>query len=91
MDNSIIRIGSFALASILSTLILIFPQGLTNTQNQAEHGVLMFLLLAIMVGFIHGVGFKFKTPIWHYLISPLTAWPITIWGIILIALKVELL
>jgi predicted membrane protein len=59
MNNNSVRVGSILLAITLSTLILLFPQGVTDDAQQAQHGLLTLYMLAVMIGFIYGVGFSF--------------------------------
>ena len=82
-----LRIISLLLACGLSGLILILPQVLTNQDGSPNHSLLMLLMIGIMVGFIHGVGFQPKTPLLRYGLSPLIGWPIMIGGLFYIVTK----
>ncbi|OUR73112.1 hypothetical protein A9Q78_04940 [Methylophaga sp. 41_12_T18] len=85
MNNAYSRYISLLLAIVVSTLVLLFPQSLTNDQNHVEHGLLSLFMLGAMIGFIHGVGFKPENKVIYYLLSPVIAWPILTAGIIYIA------
>ncbi len=79
---------SFVLAMVLSGLILLIPQAMTHQDNTVNHPLLMLLMIGVMIGFIHGVGFRAKSIIITYIISPFLAWPIMFTGILMIIEKV---
>tara|TARA_R110002049_G_scaffold252677_2_gene427887 strand:+ start:631 stop:870 length:240 start_codon:yes stop_codon:yes gene_type:complete len=74
----------------LSGLILFLPQALTNQDNTVNHSLLMVLLIGIMIGFIHGIGFRVKSAFIGYVISPILAWPLMSGGLFLIIQKVNI-
>lgn len=78
---------SFLLAMGLSGLILFLPQTLTNHDNTVNHSLLMLLMIGVMVGFIHGIGFRAKSPLIGYIISPILGWPLMIGGVLFIVYK----
>tara|TARA_R110002050_G_scaffold57423_5_gene129219 strand:- start:137540 stop:137815 length:276 start_codon:yes stop_codon:yes gene_type:complete len=82
---------SFLLAMALSGLILLMPHALTHQDNTVNHSLLMLLLVGIMIGFIHGIGFRAKTALISYMISPILAWPLMLGGVLFIADKTNLL
>ena len=81
------RTISFLLAMALSGLILLIPHALTNQDNTVNHSLLMLLMIGTMIGFIHGIGFRIKSTLIDYIISPLLAWPLMIAGIVMILYK----
>lgn len=78
---------SFLLAMTLSGFILMMPQALTNQDNTVNHSLLMLLMIGIMIGFIHGIGFRAKSALIGYMISPILGWPLMIGGLLLILEK----
>lgn len=80
MYSFISRTISFLLAMALSGLILLMPHALTNQDNTVNHSLLMLLLIGIMIGFIHGIGFRVKSALIGYVISPILGWPLMIDG-----------
>jgi len=85
------RIISLVLASGLASLILIMPQVLTNLDGSPNHSLLMLLMLGIMIGFIHGVGFQPKPIVLRYSLSPIISWSIMIGGVLYIINKTGIL
>lgn len=81
------RFTSFVLACLLSTLLLIFPQIVITHENEADHNLLMLLMVGNMIGYIHGIGFKGQSTLFRILLSPLIGWPIMIGGIAYSLLK----
>jgi len=41
---------------------------------------MMFIMIGISGGFVHGVGFIPRFWFWKWLFSPFVAWPLMIWG-----------
>ncbi|SFJ75885.1 cyd operon YbgE family protein [Methylophaga sulfidovorans] len=80
IDKSIVRLISLLTAIGLSTAILIFPNRLLMENGKSDHDLLMLLLVGVCIGFIHGVGFSPKKPLWHNLLSPYICWPIMFYG-----------
>jgi predicted membrane protein len=85
------RTISFLLATALSGLILLIPHALTNQDNTVNHWLLMILMVGIMIGFIHGIGFRSKSTLIGYIISPLLGWPLMFGGVLLIIDKTTIL
>lgn len=75
----------------LSGLILFIPHAVTNLDNTVNHSLLMLLMIGIMIGFIHGIGFRAKSVLIGYIISPLLAWPLMIGGVLMILDKTNIL
>jgi len=69
---------------VLSGLILLMPHALTHQDNTVNHSLLMLLLVGIMIGFIHGIGFRAKSVFIGYLISPILGWPLMLGGVLLL-------
>lgn len=84
------RTISFLLAMALSGLVLFIPHALTNQDNTVNHWLLMILLVGIMIGFIHGIGFRAKSLL-GVIISPVTCWPIMLGGLFIILHKAGVL
>lgn len=80
LHRPLIRVISLLMAISLSAVILILPQALI-TDGQSNHGLLMLLLLGIMIGFIHGVGFAPRSPLWRELLGPISSWPVMLYGL----------
>lgn len=91
MYSFISRTISFLLAMALSGLILLMPHALTNQDNTVNHSLLMLLLIGIMIGFIHGIGFRAKSALIGYVISPILGWPLMIGGVLLMVEKTTVL
>ncbi len=85
------RTISFLLAMVLSGLVLFIPHALTNQDNTVNHWLLMILMVGIMIGFIHGIGFRAKSTLIGYIISPLLGWPLMFVGVLLIIDKITIL
>lgn len=85
------RTISFLLAMALSGLILLIPHALTNQDNTVNHWLLMILMVGIMIGFIHGIGFRAKSALIGYIISPLLGWPLMLGGVLVIIDKSTIL
>lgn len=75
MQNSLSRGISFVLAAASSIIILIGPQWVATSPAQLDHGLLSLLMCFMCLLFVHGVGFQFKSTLMHWLVSPLTLWP----------------
>jgi cyd operon protein YbgE len=91
MYSALSRAISLILALLLSALILLIPQAVTNADNSVNHTTLMLLLFGIMLGFIHGVGFKVTSSPSRYFFSPSIAWLIMIIGLVFIVIKTGVL
>lgn len=82
------RFASFLLACVLSGLILVYPRALAGSGNEIRHGLLVLMMWGIAAGFVHGVGFVPRAPLWRYLLGPLAGWPIMAAGVIWIAANI---
>jgi|GEM_PF-1646165 len=91
MYSLVSRTISFLLALTLSALVLLIPHALTNQDNTVNHSLLMVLMIGIMIGFIHGIGFRAKPALMGYIISPLMGWPLMVGGMLLIVDKTGIL
>ncbi|WP_438970956.1 cyd operon YbgE family protein [Methylophaga sp.] len=76
------RLLSLLFAIGLSGIILVYPLGLIRADGSSHHGLLMILLVAIGIGFIHGVGFAPEQALWRVVLSPVFAWPPMLFGIV---------
>jgi predicted membrane protein len=85
------RTISFLLAMALSGLVLFIPHALTNQDNTVNHWLLMILMVGIMIGFIHGIGFRAKSALIGCIISPLLGWPLMLGGVLVIIDKTTIL
>lgn len=87
MQKPFIRLLSFLLALFLAAIILILPQTMTHASGKADHLLLMLLLTGISIGFIHGVGFRPVSSWLRYILSPVTSWPIMLYGLLVISYR----
>jgi predicted membrane protein len=90
MNSPAARHISLILALVLSALLFIFPQVVTEN-GKAQHSLLMLLLIGNIIGYIHGVGFKAYSKLYQLILSPLVGWPMMITGIVYSLFKSELL
>lgn len=65
---------SLLLASPLALVFLIHPALMLDADGHYSHGQLMFVMLGIAGGFVHGVGFDPKNRAWRILLGPEMAW-----------------
>ena len=68
METPVIEKKPNKLAMVISCL-LAFPLA-----------AVMYIMIGISGGFIHGVGFVPRFWLWKWLFSPFVAWPLMIWG-----------
>jgi predicted membrane protein len=87
MYGALSKTISLFLAGVLSVVILIVPTTLTTSDNSVNHSILMLVLFGIMLGFIHGIGFKPLTRLYRAILHPLLAWLIMIPSLVLIVYK----
>lgn len=71
---------SFLMAIPLAGILLIHPSMILDDQGGYSHRALMFIMIGISGGFIHGVGFVPKFWLWKYVFSPIFAWPLMLYG-----------
>lgn len=71
---------SFLLALPLAAVLLIHPAMMLDANGEYSHSTMMYIMIGISGGFIHGVGFIPKFWLWKWLFSPFLAWPLMLWG-----------
>ena len=71
---------SFLLALPLAGVLLIHPAMMLDANGEYSHSTMMYIMIGISGGFIHGVGFIPKFWLWKWLFSPFLAWPLMFWG-----------
>ncbi|TCB48774.1 cytochrome bd biosynthesis protein [Acinetobacter sp. ANC 4779] len=71
---------SFLLALPLAAVLLIHPAMMLDVNGGYSHSSMMYIMIGISGGFIHGVGFIPKFWLWKWLFSPFLAWPLMLWG-----------
>ena len=71
---------SFLLALPLAGVLLIHPAMMLDANGEYSHSTMMYIMIGISGGFIHGVGFIPKFWLWKWLFSPFIAWPLMLWG-----------
>ena len=71
---------SFLLALPLAGVLLIHPAMMLDANGEYSHRTMMYIMIGISGGFIHGVGFIPKFWLWKWLFSPFLAWPLMLWG-----------
>ncbi|NHC02622.1 cytochrome bd biosynthesis protein [Acinetobacter sp. 187] len=78
--NRFAMLISFLMALPLAAVLLIHPSMMLDANGEYSHRAMMFIMIGISGGFIHGVGFVPKFWLWKYLFSPYVAWPLMIFG-----------
>lgn len=78
--NHFAMVISFLMALPLAAVLLIHPSMMLDANGHYSHRAMMFIMIGISGGFIHGVGFIPKFWLWKYLFSPYVAWPLMIFG-----------
>ena len=71
---------SFLLALPLAGVLLIHPAMMLDANGEYSHSTMMYIMIGISGGFIHGMGFIPKFWLWKWLFSPFLAWPLMLWG-----------
>ena len=71
---------SFLLALPLAGVLLIHPAMILDANGEYSHSTMMYIMIGISGGFIHGVGFIPKFWLWKWLFSPFLAWPLMLLG-----------
>ena len=71
---------SFLLALPLAAVLLIHPAMMLDANGEYSHSTMMYIMIGISGGFIHGVGFIPKFWLWKWLFSPFLAWPLMLLG-----------
>lgn len=78
--NKIAMIISFLLALPLTAVLLLHPAMMLDAEGNYSHRAMMYIMIGISGGFIHGVGFIPRFWLWKWLFSPFVAWPLMILG-----------
>lgn len=78
--NKIAMAVSFLLALPLAAVLLIHPGAMLDANGEYSHSAMMYIMIGISGGFIHGVGFLPHFWLWKWLFSPFVAWPLMLWG-----------
>lgn len=65
---------SLALACGLSGLILFLPTVVFGAQGELNHTLLLLIMWGVAAGFVHGVGFVPRMPLWRLVLGPYAAW-----------------
>src|SRR5574344_1304926 len=71
---------SCLLAFPLAAVLLVHPAAMLDDNGGYSHRALMFIMIGISGGVVHGVGFIPRFWFWKWLFSPFVAWPLMIWG-----------
>ena len=71
---------SFLLALPLAGVLLIHPAMMLDANGEYSHRTMMYIMIGISGGFIHGMGFIPKFWLWKWLFSPFLAWPLMLLG-----------
>ncbi|NNH27410.1 cyd operon YbgE family protein [Acinetobacter terrestris] len=71
---------SFLLALPLAAVLLIHPAMMLDANGEYSHSTMMYIMIGISGGFIHGVGFIPKFWLWKWLFGPFLAWPLMLLG-----------
>lgn len=71
---------SFLLALPLAAVLLIHPAMMLDANGHYSHRTMMFIMIGISGGFIHGVGFIPRFWVWKWLFNPIIAWPLMLLG-----------
>lgn len=78
--NRFAMLISLLMALPLAAVLLIHPSMMLDANGEYSHRAMMFIMIGISGGFIHGVGFVPKFWLWKYLFNPYVAWPLMIFG-----------
>lgn len=79
-SNVFAMVISCLLAFPLAAVLLVHPAAMLDADGAYSHRALMFIMIGISGGFIHGVGFIPRHWLWKGLFSPFLAWPLMLWG-----------
>ena len=71
---------SFLFFFPLEGVLLIHPAMRLDAIGEFSHRTMMYIMIGISGGFIHGMGFIPKFWLWKWLFSPFLAWPLMLWG-----------
>ncbi|WP_180059729.1 MULTISPECIES: cyd operon YbgE family protein [unclassified Acinetobacter] len=78
--NKFTMVISCLLAFPLAAVLLVHPAAMLDDNGGYSHRALMFIMIGISGGFVHGVGFTPHHWFWKWLFSPVLAWPLMLWG-----------
>ena len=78
--NKFAMVISCLLAFPLAAVLLVHPAAMLDDNGGYSHRALMFIMIGISGGFVHGVGFAPRHWFWKWLFSPLLAWPLMLGG-----------
>ena len=78
--NKIAMVISFLMALPLAAVLLIHPGMMLDANGQYSHSAMMFIMIGISGGFIHGVGFLPRFVVWKWMFSPYVSWPLMLFG-----------
>jgi len=79
-SNPFAMVISCLLAFPLAAVLLVHPAAMLDANGEYSHRAIMFIMIGISGGFIHGVGFIPQHWFWKWLFSPFLAWPLMLWG-----------
>jgi Predicted membrane protein len=74
--NKFAMVISCLLAFPLAAVLLVHPAAMLDDNGGYSHRALMFIMIGISGGFVHGVGFTPHHWFWKWLFSPFLAWPL---------------
>ncbi len=78
--NKLAMVISCLLAFPLAAVLLLHPAAMLDADGNYSHSAMMYIMIGISGGFIHGVGFVPRFWLWKWLFSSFVAWPLMIWG-----------
>lgn len=78
--NKLAMVISCLLAFPLAAVLLLHPAAMLDADGNYSHSAMMYIMIVISGGFIHGVGFVPRFWLWKWLFSPFIAWPLMLWG-----------
>ena len=78
--HALARAVSFTAALTITVTVLIFPRLIALDMHTVPHGWLVFLMLGMSFGYVHGIGFVPKNRILQKVFSPIVAWPVMSFG-----------
>ncbi|QSG85898.1 cyd operon YbgE family protein [Acinetobacter indicus] len=78
--NKLAMVISCLLAFPLAAVLLLHPAAMLDADGNYSHSAMMYIMIGISGGFIHGVGFVPRFWLWKWLFSPFVAWTLMIWG-----------
>lgn len=64
-----IHVPSLAVAVAIMLACTLYPPMMTDPSGKADHGLATALFMAMSAGFVRGVGFIPRTPVWRWLFS----------------------